>query len=242
MNPYNLVTALGAGFYALLWLGGVVSYLVLGGPPEGSEWAAPVFLALAAGLAWIVLPAAEHRVLPVAALAGFAAEALGVATGFPFGHYRYTETLFPSLWGVPLVMAAAWSVLIVYVRQMTPSPVRGAAWMTAIDLVIEPLAAGRLQYWVWEGTGPYYGIPWTNFAGWFFVSWILLAAIRKLPVPSPAAAWLGLSLILFFTAIALGSGLFGAGAVGLGLVMAHALRMRTATGRSVRCMPATPPR
>jgi hypothetical protein len=240
MNPYNLVMALGAGFYALLWLGGVVSYLFLGGPPEGSEWAAPAFLALAAGLAWIVLPAAERWVLPVAALAGFAAEALGVATGFPFGRYQYTETLSPSLCGVPMVMAAAWSVLIVYARQMTPSPVRGAAWMTAMDLVIDPMAAGRLGYWAWEGTGPYYGIPWTNFAGWFFVSWILLAAIRKPPVPSPAAAWLGLSLVLFFTAIALGSGLFGAGAVGLGLFTMHAVQARATSGRSARSKPVTP--
>lgn len=242
MNPRKLTLALGAGFYAVLWIGGLVSYLVLDGPPKGSEWAAPAFLALAAGLACIALPAAERRILLAAALAGFAAEALGVATGFPFGHYQYTATLSPSLCGVPLVMAAAWAVLIVYVRQMTPSPVWGAVWMTVLDLVIDPLAAGRLRYWDWAGTGPYYGIPWTNFAGWFFVSLILLAAIRKPPAPCPTAAGIGLSLVLFFTAIALGGGLFGAGAIGLGLITMHAIRARAKAGRSAQNTPAGLPR
>ncbi len=45
------------GAYALFWAGGLVSYVALDGPPAGSEWAAPVFLFLAAGLALRLAPA-----------------------------------------------------------------------------------------------------------------------------------------------------------------------------------------
>lgn len=40
---------------------------------------------------------------------GFAVEALGLATGFPFGGYEYADTLGPKLAGVPLVIPLAWT-------------------------------------------------------------------------------------------------------------------------------------
>ena len=40
---------------------------------------------------------------------GFAIEALGVATGFPFGGYDYSGALGPTLAGVPLVIPLAWT-------------------------------------------------------------------------------------------------------------------------------------
>ncbi|PZG08334.1 carotenoid biosynthesis protein [Micromonospora craterilacus] len=40
---------------------------------------------------------------------GFAIEALGVATGFPFGSYDYSGQLGPKLAGVPLVIPLAWT-------------------------------------------------------------------------------------------------------------------------------------
>ena len=109
------------GLYAVLWLGGVVSYLFLGGPPPQATWTAPAFLALAAMLALLVSPAPEWPILLGSAALGFAAEALGVASGFPFGRYHYTATLFPQALDVPMVMAAAWLVLFAYVRQMARS-------------------------------------------------------------------------------------------------------------------------
>ncbi|MBN1269294.1 MAG: carotenoid biosynthesis protein [Kiritimatiellae bacterium] len=227
--------------YAVLWLGGVASYLFLGGPPAEAAWTAPAFLAVAALLALLLSPLSAWPTLLAVAALGFAAEALGVASGFPFGRYHYAATLLPHLLGVPVVMAAAWLVLFVYVKQMVRSPLAAAAWMTAIDLVIDPLAVTTLNYWAWEGTGPYYGIPWSNFAGWFIVSLALFALARKREMPSPQAGWLGLSVVLFFTVIALGAGLYLAGAVGVGLVILHAARTRPAIRLFSRSTPSAPP-
>jgi putative membrane protein len=40
---------------------------------------------------------------------GFAVEAVGLATGFPFGRYAYTTALGPRLLGVPLLIPLAWT-------------------------------------------------------------------------------------------------------------------------------------
>src|SRR5881397_3065439 len=42
---------------------------------------------------------------------GFGAEVLGVHTGVPFGDYRYTGGLGPTLASVPLVIALAWLMM-----------------------------------------------------------------------------------------------------------------------------------
>ncbi|GII82006.1 hypothetical protein Sru01_69880 [Sphaerisporangium rufum] len=43
-----------------------------------------------------------------AVLLGYAAEWVGIRTGFPFGEYRYTDVLWPQLGGVPVIVALAW--------------------------------------------------------------------------------------------------------------------------------------
>jgi putative membrane protein len=163
-----------------------------------------------------------------------------VAYGIPFGGYDYTETLYPHVLGVPVVMAAAWVVLFAYVRQMRTPPLLAAAWMTAIDLVIDPLAAGVLGYWKWHNAGLYYGIPWTNFAGWYLVSLVLFTLARRPAARNPGVKWMGLSVVLFFTVIALGVGLASAGLIGLGLVGLHAAKMLRANRRSDQSTAPTP--
>lgn len=224
-------------FYGLLWAGGVSSYLFMGGPPDDVAWTAPMYLTVAAILLIAYAPRSERIVLLVAGLIGFGVEVLGTATGFPFGVYEYTAVLFPKLFNVPLVLAAAWLLLFAYVRQMrVRCPWRAALWLTAIDLIIDPLAADTLNFWSWVEGGLYYDIPWTNFAGWYLVSLLLFAIFRKPAEPNPMARWLGLSIILFFTLIALGSDLWLAGAIGLALVALDAVWMR----RWPLAAPATP--
>lgn len=145
---------------------------------------------------------------------GLVAEAVGVATGVPFGDYAYAGTLGPQVLGVPVVVPAAWlmmawptmlagrSVVDLLRRRFGPVPhwvaVPLAAWaLTAWDLSLDPqmVAAG---HWSWEHPAPALpgipGIPLTNYAGWLLVS-LVVHAVLHVGVPrgvrpgvSPAAA------------------------------------------------------
>lgn len=187
--------------YLFLWIGGVGTHIVQGGTPPNMAWAAPVFLALAAVIA-IRNEWPRWREIALAAGVGLLAEAVGVATGYPFGSYTYTSVLAPALLGVPIVVVGAWMILFLYVREMRIGVVLSATSMAAIDLVIDPLAANTLGFWHWQFGGPYYGVPLLNFAGWFAVSLLIFYFAPRLSVPNREAVWLGTSILLFFVALA----------------------------------------
>ncbi len=172
-----------AGFYALLWTGGVVAHLLWQQTPAHTGWAAPAFLACGAALLFLGAQSGRWW-LAAAGLGGFLSEVVGIRLPSLYGSYSYTEVLQPQVAGVPVVMACAWVVVIGYVknrlRLLALKPwaqvLVGAAWMTAIDLCIDPVATLGLGYWVWHDPGPYYGVPLSNFLGWLLVSAALLAA------------------------------------------------------------------
>lgn len=237
--------------FALFWVGGVVSYGLWGGPPAGSEWTAPAYLATAALV--VVASAGRRRALALAAagVLGFASEVVGVATGVPFGGYAYTERLAPLAAGVPLVLAAAWIVLAAWAedaaRRLGPrwppllAAAAGGAWMTLADLVIDPLAAGPLGYWTWDDPGGWFGVPAVNFLGWWLVGTVLVALLaRARPGEDEASArrydraarGIGAATLAFFVLLALFAGLGIPALVGLVLLAVDlALRRRRAAGR-----------
>jgi putative membrane protein len=230
----RIVLAMLACAYVVLWLGGVGHYLFIGAVDAGQQWLASAFL-FVAGL--IVLFAATSRGavfrLCVVAGIGVVFEWCGVRYGLPFGRYVYTGVLQPTIYGVPLVMAFAWMVLVAYVQQVRArlnlpawvGALASAAWMTAIDLVIDPLAANQLGYWRWTERGSYYGIPLTNFAGWFVCSLSIFVLFRRQEgwPPNFLHRLTGASIILFFTLIALSFHLFIAALTGFGLCVVHFL-------------------
>jgi putative membrane protein len=188
--------------YGVLWAGGAGGHLLYGGTPAKMGWTAPLFLLLA-GLLVIASAPREWRALLISFGAGFTAEAIGVATGYPFGGYTYSSALAPSLLGVPLVVAGAWMVLIAWVRQLWLPVWLGAIVMAMFDLVIDPLAANTLGYWEWTRPGAYYGVPLGNFAGWFAVSLIILWVVRARPARNAGVLAVGCSILVFFALIAL---------------------------------------
>jgi uncharacterized membrane protein len=150
----------------------------------------------------------------VAGGGGLLAEAVGVATGWPFGHYLYTGTLGPQLLGVPVVVPLAWVMMawpaLVVARTLVargPAVAAvGAVALTAWDVFLDPqmVSAG---HWTWLDTSPGLplipGIPLTNYIGWLLVSAVIMAVLdRVLPrddVPSaPAAA---LYLWVYFSSV-----------------------------------------
>jgi putative membrane protein len=125
------------------------------------------------------------------ALTGFAAEALGVHTGFPFGHYRYGTTLGPTVGGVPLVVGLAWAMLawpaaLVARRLVSRSVTRvvlGGWALASWDLFLDPqlVSAGG---WRWLDATPHLpgvpDVPLTNYAGWLLVATVISAGVQWL--------------------------------------------------------------
>jgi len=118
-------------------------------------------------------------------------ENTSILTGFPFGHYHYTDVLGPKLFLVPVLIGPAyfatgylaWVVGNVLVGELR----RGSSMFTTVavpfiaafvmvmwDLTLDPRAATIQQQWIWEQGGGYFGVPFINFVGWFLTVYIFL--------------------------------------------------------------------
>jgi putative membrane protein len=99
------------------------------------------------------------------------------------GRYEYSSVLQPQALRVPLALICAWVVMTAYAwqavsRRFASAAMRaavGGAWMMALDLLIDPVATNAMSYWRWLDPGPYYGVPLSNFAGWFLAGALLLS-------------------------------------------------------------------
>jgi putative membrane protein len=136
----------------------------------------------------------------------WALEAVGAATGIPFGHYHYTEKLQPQVANVPLLIMAAWMMMLppawavgwrLGKRRygLTFIIVSGLA-ITAWDLFLDPQMV-RWELWLWDQPGAYFGIPLVNFGGWFLGGALITAAARPRSLPDrPLLLIYGLTWIL----------------------------------------------
>ncbi|GGL19754.1 hypothetical protein Sme01_73890 [Sphaerisporangium melleum] len=169
-----------------------------------------VALLAAAALAYAAAVHAPLRALAAFAAAsatGYAAEWIGTRYAIPFGEYRYTGVLWPHPGGVPLVVALAWGGMGLAAQAVARRIVPEGRWaracvgalaLTAWDLFLDPQML-RLGLWEWVDTGPYRGVPWSNFAGWFLVSLLVMALIdRIVGDPSPGST----GLVMVYTAMA----------------------------------------
>lgn len=130
-------------------------------------------------------PRAGIALVLLAGGVGFTAEAVGVATGFPFGRYHYTGRLGPQLLGVPVLVPVAWVMMsypaIVLARRVTAQrwtvvPL-GAVALASWDLFLDPQMV-RAGFWRWTQPGPRLaGIPLTNDAGWLGVALVVSAGL-----------------------------------------------------------------
>lgn len=136
-------------------------------------------------------------------ITGFLVEALGVATGWPFGIYAYGETLGAKWLEVPWVIGANWVMLTLAststVQRFTNNrkiiiPL-AALLMTLLDMLIEPVAI-KLDFWNWEGGV----IPVSNYLSWFMVALLtcFLRIITSNNRKNPLGIWLILVQAMFF--------------------------------------------
>ena len=142
---------------------------------------------------------------------GNLSENLSIATGIPFGHYYFLELMGPKLFQVPVLLGLAyigmayvsWTVarLIVGNSQTPVTGVRILALpalasfvMVAWDLAQDPIWATVLHGWVWRDGGAWFGVPVSNFLGWYgtvFTIYLLFAVYLRWPavgIKAPGAS------------------------------------------------------
>jgi uncharacterized membrane protein len=123
---------------------------------------------------------------------GLAVEALGTATGFPFGAYSYGDRLGLMVLDVPLLIPLAWCMaaypMLLMARRLAArrwAVVTIGAWtLTAWDLFLDPQMVAE-GHWAFVDPTPALpgspGIPLTNYAGWLATGLVIFWVIDHLP-------------------------------------------------------------
>ena len=111
-------------------------------------------------------------------------ENLSIISGFPFGNYYYTDFLGVKLLYVPLSIMPAyfgtaylsWTLAQVLLDEYKNKLSGGSVFfipliasfiMVMWDIVFDPVASTIAQSWIWENGGGFFGVPLSNFIGWF---------------------------------------------------------------------------
>lgn len=158
------------------------------------------YVAMPAGLLFLVLVVLHAalmmgkkpalKMVGAGILVAYALEEFGVHTGIIYGRYYFTSMMGPKLDVIPVALVCLWILLLYLAYTITNlildgSPVQtnfshsriifgaimGALVVTTIDLNADPFAAEN-GWWVWQDGGAYFGVPYHNFVGWFFVAFV----------------------------------------------------------------------
>ncbi|UTB33079.1 MAG: carotenoid biosynthesis protein [Methanobacterium sp. ERen5] len=138
----------------------------------------------------------------IALIIGLVSELLAVKYGY-MGRYYYNPKLTPFFFGmVPIMSVFSWATII-YLSYTFANLILKAGikkpnlngnkfhWLiliillssvsgfvaTNIDMILDPVVVAS-HGWFWIDGGPYYGIPISNFVGWFFVAFIATFMFR----------------------------------------------------------------
>ena len=156
-------------------------------------------------------------------------ENMSVFTGFPFGHYYYTDNLGPKLFLVPVLIGPAylgtaylaWTIARVIsgaTHSRLPGhltftvPLLAAFMMVSWDLSFDPIFSTINHSWIWLDGGSYFGVPFSNFLGWLLTTFVFLQLfalyVKQDPnvqsIDDQASRIHSLQAILFYGLIAVG--------------------------------------
>jgi len=125
----------------------------------------------------------------------FAVENIGVATGFPFGHYHFeVGSNLIHVGAIPIIVGPLWfgmgyiswnvagTLLGGAERRLKGNiarvalPVVAAFVMTQWDVVMDPPEATISKAWIWHDGGAHFGVPLSNYLGWLLTSWLFYQA------------------------------------------------------------------
>jgi uncharacterized membrane protein len=127
-------------------------------------------------------------------LISWSTETASIAMGFPFGNYHYTD-LYADLLGakigtVPLTVMPsyfvagylAWTMGTVFLgnlgtgiegRNLVLVPFIASFVMVMWDFCLDPIRSTIEGAWVWEDGGAYYGVPISNYFGWYLTVFLI---------------------------------------------------------------------
>jgi putative membrane protein len=158
---------------------------------------------------------------------GSLAEGVSLRTGFPFGHYYFTDAMGPKVLQVPVLLVLAYLgiayvswVLALLILGYLDKPINGVRTfalpllasfiMVAWDLSMDPDWSTLDHVWVWQHGGAYFGVPLSNFFGWFLTAYLYYLAFalycRTQPIFTASLTkgyWR--TAILFYATCALGN-------------------------------------
>jgi uncharacterized membrane protein len=117
-------------------------------------------------------------------------ENLSTRTGFPFGHYHFTERMGPKILQVPILLGLAyvgmgylsWTVARAMLGgrrgglagwRLATLPLLASVVMTAWDVAMDPVWSTVGHLWIWERGGVYFGVPLSNFLGWLLTNYLI---------------------------------------------------------------------
>jgi putative membrane protein len=140
----------------------------------------------------------------VCLLVSLVIENIGVSTGFPFGRYTFlVGANLPHIGSIPLIVGPlyvgmgypSWLIANLLVNgdirrpdsrlECLALPVAAAFVMVQWDVVMDPSGSTLARAWIWYDSGGYFGVPLSNFLGWFLTTYIyfqifaLIAFIRR---------------------------------------------------------------
>ena len=179
----------------MLWLGLALTWtlaVAVGGQTGlAAQLVAAVSILVLAGHAVVGLGRIEACAFAaICLLVTFAMENVGVLTGFPYGRYVFlVESGLPHIGVIPPIVGplyfgmgyASWVIANLLLNgRIAPLsrggavalPILSAFVMTQWDVVMDPAGSTLAKAWVWRDGGGYFGVPLSNFLGWFLVTWL----------------------------------------------------------------------
>jgi putative membrane protein len=201
---------------------------VITGP---TPWLSLVALDVLSAAAFALVDGARHYgwrgILVFAGIClavGNVVENIGIATGFPFGHYRFLEVMGPRFLSVPILLGlayvgmayASWIVARILVGSFGRNGILGLIALPAVaslimvswDVAQDPVWSTFLHAWEWRDGGSWFGVPLSNYAGWYgtiFTIYLLFAIyLRRSRVEDPRSQPMG-PAVAFYALCAAGN-------------------------------------
>lgn len=126
----------------------------------------------------------------VTSVISWTTETMSIETGFPFGHYYYTDLLGDKVGQVPVLIFPAyffigylaWTMGNLFMGNISAGirkkdlffiPVVSAFIMVMWNVCFDPVMSTIEGNWIWENGGAWFGVPLTNYFGWFLTVYLI---------------------------------------------------------------------